>query len=1134
MQTLGHRSLALGCVSIGLLATVAISVPEPGAGSGTAPYDFLDKIEGSFINLNLFPVRPIVAHPSGTGFLALNTHDSTVERFDAASSAPVEVWDVPWGPVAMEIWNDPVSSSDQLLVSCRGSYVMARLDISSGEIIGVLPLPPEPADIVVKQDTNQAFIACSAKDLVVQIDLLTDTIIEYTPESHPGFDIKSPIFLAVSNSGKIMVPSLHSGNNSTSSRIFQRRGGEVLDLENPDYAVVGLPDNDLFRIDPVSQTIQPIGRRIGTTLFGIGVNPDTTRTWVLNTDSKNKGPGRQSEQEVSGDLVANRISIIRPNITTPPPEPDAFIDLDDTDLVAPGVQFDADQSVGQPFGLDFRSNGNAFIVGLLTDNLIEVDKDGVRLNEWDLPEGAIPRAVSVDESAGFVRVYCWGTNQVLEYQLSDMALVRTCNLSPDPTPERIARGREIFYDASHSLHNNASCASCHVDGRSDLLAWNLSDDPKDSKGPLLTQTMFSLDRMAPFHWRGEREDLIDFNIAFEGLMGGERLSRSEFSDFESFVFSLTNPANPWAHRERLLDDSSIPYGVDASARATQGQVSYQNFQIQSVNFCTTCHQLPLGTNHDIFSGEPTDDIARRVFNKVTPFNETYRRISSVVSIETLIEPGNPAAGTVVDNRGYLGSAATHSGLIESFEQRISDFGGGDETFHMTSFVLQLDQGVAPAIHQAFLLDANNLAVTQPELENYLMPQAIARNCGVVVFGRSEPNSVTTRWAWDRQTGNFVPDHPTLAARSLSDFINAAGTESHVFMGVPVGTAARTAIDRDMDTLVNSTDPDPTAPFVDAGDTTLPNFTSAPRITWVTSRMARISFGTDEPCIYRVTYGEGVRDDQVVTSEEYATAHTPLLKKLLPSTNSSNGVYPVVSFTYDTTIEVIDRAGNVRTHELAQFDSGPYGPKDDDEVIVGDLHWTRFNDFGPGPLRAAADIQITYKQGGPPLFPAADRVVIMRVIVDGQVRDDWVPLGPNSYKVDHVEALGPSGSKALNVDGPLLVGHETDAQGHTRVAFELAGLTVGQKVTLNVESVFKADVSQLALLRSNLTAANDCAVNSGPGTVDCDGDSIADCCLQVPVDFHGRALTRWSFPDTEPLNRSLTERFDPEDVTEVLK
>ena len=109
MQTLGHRSLALGCVSIGLLATVAISVPEPGAGSGTAPYDFLDKIEGSFINLNLFPVRPIVAHPSGTGFLALNTHDSTVERFDAASSAPVEVWDVPWGPVAMEIWNDPVS-----------------------------------------------------------------------------------------------------------------------------------------------------------------------------------------------------------------------------------------------------------------------------------------------------------------------------------------------------------------------------------------------------------------------------------------------------------------------------------------------------------------------------------------------------------------------------------------------------------------------------------------------------------------------------------------------------------------------------------------------------------------------------------------------------------------------------------------------------------------------------------------------------------------------------------------------------------------------------------------------------------------------------------------------------------------
>ena len=1142
MSSRRYHWMGLGCVLLGTLASLSVSsVSSPVVvGSGTAPYDIIDRIEGSFVNLNHFPVRPIVAHPSGTGFFALNTHASTLERFDGVSTTPVDVWSTPWGPVAMALWNDPVSENDQLLVSCRGSHVMARMDPVSGEVLGLLPLPSEPADIVVKHDTDQAFIACSAKDIVVQVDLLTDATIEYSPASHPNFNVKNPTFLAISTSGKIMVPSMHSGNNSTASKVFQRRAGEVIDLEDPDYAVVGLPDEDLFRIDPVAQAIVPIGRRIGTTLFGIGVNPETTRTWVLNTDAKNKGPDRQSEQAVRGDIVANRLSIIRPNITVPPPEPDFYFDLDDSDPGTAGIQFDPDQTVGQPFNLDFLDNGNAFIVGLLTDNFIRLDKDGNRLGEWDLPEGAIPRAVKVDETAGVLWVYCWGNNQVLEYRLSDMALLRTCQLSNDPTPANIARGREIFYDASHSEHNNAACTSCHIDGRSDLLVWNLQDSPQDEKGPLLTQTMSGIDRVGPFHWRGERSELMDFNIAFKGLMGGDKLGRKQFADFEAFVFSLTNPANPWAHRERLLDDTSLPYHVDPSAQATLGQVSYQTFVVQGTNFCTTCHQLPLGTNHDIFSGEPTEDISRRVFNKVPPFNETYRRVTSEVMIETLVEPGNPGAGTVVQPRGYLGVGATHAGLIESFQKRIADFGGGTQTFHMTSFVLQLDQGVAPAIHQAFLLDAANLAATQPELENYLMPQAALRNCDVVVFGRSEPGAVTTRWAWDRQSASFVPDHPSIAARTLTDFINNAAGESHVFMGMPVGTAARSAIDRDLDGLVNSVDPAPETPFVDAGDTTAPVFTVTPQLLWATSKTARVAFETDEPTVYRITYGEGHVPNRCVpksadcqaTSSEWSTAHTPLLKDLLPSTNVSNGVYDIVTFTYDTTIEVFDRAGNSTTFALPQFDSAPYGPRDDQDIIIGGLNWRRFDDFGPGPLQAAAEVKVIYKHGATPQPPAPDRVVVARVLVDGEVNTDWVPLGPNSFKVDHVEVVGPTDSKRLNVDGPLLVGLETDVEGMTKLAFELGGLTVGQQVTLNIESVVIIDPAQAAAYHASLAAASACTTSGGPGTVDCDGDGLLDCCLEVPVTFHGRALTRWSFPDTQPQNRFLTERFDPADVTTI--
>jgi hypothetical protein len=275
-------------------------------------------------------------------------------------------------------------------------------------------------------------------------------------------------------------------------------------------------------------------------------------------------------------------------------------------------------------------------------------------------------------------------------------------------------------------------------------------------------------------------------------------------------------------------------------------------------------------------------------------------------------------------------------------------------------------------------------------------------------------------------------------------------------------------------------------------------------------------------------------DCQATSSEWSTAHTPLLRQLQPSTNATNGIYNPVTYTYGGTLEVFDRAGNSTSLALPQFDSAPIGPGDLEEVITGRLEWRRFNDFGPGPLQAEARVQVRYKRGAPPQPPAADRVVVARVLVDGQVNSSWLPSGANSYKVDHVDMLGPGGSLGLNASGPLLVGLETDAQGLTNLAFELGGLAVGQIVTLNIEAVIQMDAVQIPAFHASLAAADACTVSGGPGTVDCDGDGLPDCCLQIPVSFHGRALSRWSFPDTLPRNRFLSERFDPADVTPLSK
>ena len=105
----------------------------------------------------------------------------------------------------------------------------------------------------------------------------------------------------------------------------------------------------------------------------------------------------------------------------------------------------------------------------------------------------------------------------------------------NPEAAVIADGRRFLYDATHSSSNGeASCASCHVFGHTDQLAWDLGNpdagftslpssikfnlaalgsrvngtgnvgELHPLKGPMLTQTLRGLAFHGPMHWRGDR------------------------------------------------------------------------------------------------------------------------------------------------------------------------------------------------------------------------------------------------------------------------------------------------------------------------------------------------------------------------------------------------------------------------------------------------------------------------------------------------------------------------------------------------------------------------------------------------------------------------------------------------------
>jgi hypothetical protein len=127
----------------------------------------------------------------------------------------------------------------------------------------------------------------------------------------------------------------------------------------------------------------------------------------------------------------------------------------------------------------------------------------------------------------------------------------------NPEPKHIVEGRRFFYDASFtSSHGDSACASCHVFGDFDSLAWDLGDpdhdqtpntgpfridegigfflsraiaiDPKTGqlqlldnpinahfrpmKGPMTTQSLRGLANHGSMHWRGDRTGGNDDNL----------------------------------------------------------------------------------------------------------------------------------------------------------------------------------------------------------------------------------------------------------------------------------------------------------------------------------------------------------------------------------------------------------------------------------------------------------------------------------------------------------------------------------------------------------------------------------------------------------------------------------------------
>jgi YVTN family beta-propeller protein len=465
-----------------------------------------------------------------------------------------------------------------------------------------------------------------------------------------------------------------------------------------------LPDTDVFSFDANSLKQTAAFAHVGTTLFNMAANPVTGKLYVSNTDAINnvrfEGPGTYAGHSVQGHLAEARITVIS-GTTVAPRHLNKHIDYT---KLAGSSGFDPtakDHSLSMPLDMAVSSDGATLYVAAFGSSKVGVFKTSTLEDDTFDPaaqsanyipvSGGGASGLVLDESRGLLYVMTRFDDAVKIIDLRSRREVSRFDLT-NPEPSSVVRGRPMLYDATQfSGNGEAACASCHIFGDMDDLAWDLGN-PDDAvtkspipinlsglvnlliaagastvstpingsnkladfhpmKGPLTTQTLRGLKNSGAMHWRGDRSTGIfgtdpfdagvsfnNFVVAFQGLIGSPNQPlQGEMQMFTDFQLQVVPPPNP----VRNLDNSLTPsqqrgQSFFSGARPSDGVVNpiLNAIAGQSSFSCDGCH---------------TVDSSKGFFG--TGGNQSFEGLTQVVKIPHLRNAyakigmfGNPVVG----------------------------------------------------------------------------------------------------------------------------------------------------------------------------------------------------------------------------------------------------------------------------------------------------------------------------------------------------------------------------------------------------------------------------------------------------------------------------------------------------------
>lgn len=836
----------------------------------------------AFVNFESGHVRPLALSPSGARLFAVNTPDNRLSIFDVSTNGLTLVAEVPVGlePVAVAARTDQEVWVVNHLSDSVSVVTIDATDVRRSRVTRTLLTCDEPRDIVFAgPGRTRAFITAARRGqncpvaaasttagvgraLVMVYDatalgaplggtpLTTITLFGDTPRALAATPDGSAVYAAVFQSGNRSTainadavtaaggppppPAASTPGAPRSGLIVQRaavsgRWEDERGALGPDWNPqinFDLPDLDVFRIDATANPPVPTTSvaGVGTTLFNLAVRPDNGHVFVSNLDARN---AVRFEPMLRGHLAENRITVIDGAIVTPH-HLNPHVDYD----TVPGPPAEIAQSLAFPMDMAFSADGQTvFVTAFGSRTLAVFDTDDLEagvMTHDTVTVGGGPSGVVFDAARD--RLYVLNrfdeTISVISQASVPASRAQTSVVSVgfDPSPAVVRAGRSFLYDAVRSGHGDTACATCHLFGDFDSLAWDLGDpfgtvvpnlNPfkvgagtpfHPMKGPMTTQSLRGLPDAGPMHWRGDRTaagdpggDAMDevaafkkFNASFVSLLGGAApLSVTDLQSFTDFVMTLSYPPNPILALDTAFTGSQLNGDLFFFGVETDGG------QLQ----CMTCHPTPLGTSGlSSVDDEPQEfktPHLRNMYQKVGMFGVP----SGVVGI-----PATGPFGAQVRGFGFLhdGSLATVNDFLNAdmFEQFTPSLRRDVE-----AFVLAFDTGLRPSVGQQVSATPTTYAdATVTARIDLLIARDDAGDCELVVQGVVANQARGWLYNGSNQFRSDRSSEPLLGKDALRAQAATAGQEL-MYTCTPPGSGTRMGVDRDGDGFFDRTEQD---------------------------------------------------------------------------------------------------------------------------------------------------------------------------------------------------------------------------------------------------------------------------------------------------------------------------------------